>query len=73
MIAGHILSSYIDDIYIQSDSYEGCMNNVLSTFKKFDNLSFVIHPDKSKFIPKQHLQYLRFLIYCCFHENIITI
>ena len=42
---GHIISSYIDDIYIQSDTYEGCVNSVLSTFKEFDNLGFVIHPE----------------------------
>ena len=59
---GHILSSYIDDIYIQSDSYEGCINTVLSTFKEFDNLGFVIHPHKSEFIPKQSIQYLGFLL-----------
>ena len=54
---GHILSRNI-----QSDSYEGCINTVLSTFKDVDNLGFVIHPHKSEFIPKQSIQYLGFLL-----------
>ena len=59
---GHIVSSYIDDIYIQSDTYEGCVNSVLATFKEFDNLGFVIHPEKSEFLPKQQIKYLGFIL-----------
>ena len=59
---GHILSSYIDDIYIQSDTYSGCIDSVLSTFQEFDSLGFVIHPEKSEFIPKQRIQYLGFIL-----------
>ena len=35
---------------------------MLSTFKEFDNLGFVIHPHKSEFIPRQSIQYLGFLL-----------
>ena len=57
---GHILSSYIDDIYSQSDTYNGCIDTVLSTFQEFDSLGFVIHPEKSEFILKQRIQYLQY-------------
>ena len=59
---GHILSSYIDDIYIQSGTYNGYINTVPSTFQEFDSLGFVIHPEKSGFIPKQRMQYLSFIL-----------
>ena len=35
---------------------------MLSTFKEFDRLGFVVHPDKSEFLPKQRIQYLGFLL-----------
>ncbi|XP_065056974.1 uncharacterized protein LOC135685096 [Rhopilema esculentum] len=59
---GHIVSNYIDDIYIQSNSYGSCVNSILSTFQQFNNLGFVVHPDKSEFIPKQKIQYLGFIL-----------
>ena len=59
---GHLIASYIDDIYLQSDTYEGCVNTVLSTFRQFNDLGFVIHPDKSEFIPKQTIQFLGFIL-----------
>ena len=59
---GHLIASYIDDIYLQSDTYEGCINTVLSTFRQFNDLGFVVHPEKSEFIPKQTIQFLGFIL-----------
>ena len=35
---------------------------MLATFKEFDNLGFVIHPEKSEFLPKQQIKYLGFIL-----------
>ena len=59
---GHIVSSYIDDLYIQNDTYNGCLISVLSTLQVFDDLGFVAHPEKSEFLPKQQLTFLGFRI-----------
>eukprot|EP00794_Sanderia_malayensis_P010193 gene10193-11240_t len=52
-LMNHIVSAYIDDLYLQSASFEGCVHTVVDTITLFDNLRFVIHPEKSQFIPKQ--------------------
>ena len=59
---GHIIASYIDDIYLQSGTYEGCVNTVLSTFRQFNDLGFVVHPEKSEFFPKQQIKFLGFIL-----------
>ena len=55
---GHIVSAYINDLYLQSDSYVGCISTIVGTTILFDSLVFVIHPVKSQFLPTQQLQYL---------------
>ena len=55
---GHIVSAYIDDLYLQSDSYVGCISTIFDTTISFDSLGFVIHSVKSQFLPTQQLQYL---------------
>ena len=58
----HIIAGYIDDIYLQSDTYEGCVNTILTTFRQFNDLGFVVHPEKSEFIPKQNIKFLGFIL-----------
>eukprot|EP00794_Sanderia_malayensis_P011529 gene11530-12719_t len=58
----HVVSAYIDDLYLQSASFEGCVHTVVDTITLFDNLGFVIHPEKSQFIPKQQVTFLGFVI-----------
>ena len=58
----HIIASYIDDLYLQGDSYDTCLNTVLATFRQFDNLGFVLHPDKSEFYPAQKIKFLGFFL-----------
>ena len=56
------VSSYIDDLIILGHSFEVCVNNVLSCSTMFDKLGFVIHPEKSEFIPSQVIEYLGVII-----------
>ena len=60
--AGHILSAYIDDIYLQGSSFEECAANVADTIICFDKLGFIIHPTKSEFIPRQSITFLGFIL-----------
>lgn len=59
---GHISVSHIDDSYLQGDDYDDCANNVLDTTRLLDSLGFIIHPDKSSFIPNQVITILGFKI-----------
>lgn len=59
---GHISSNYIDDLILQGRTYTDCVHNVIDTVSQLDPLGFVIHPDKSVFIPTQVLVVLRFII-----------
>ena len=53
---------YIDDSYLQADTYELCVHNVIDTLSLFHQLGFVIHPDKSVLIPTQRLTFLWFVL-----------
>lgn len=58
---GHLSVAYIDDSYLQADTYELCVQNVFDTLSLFHQLGFVIHPDKSVLIPTQRLTFLGFV------------
>ena len=47
----HILSSYIDDIYLQGDSELECIQNIAGTIILLHELGFTLHPDKCQLIP----------------------
>ena len=59
---GHVISSYIDDLFVLARTYELCVTNVADTFALFDSLGFTIHPDKSVFIPSLRIVLLGFII-----------
>ena len=40
---GHILSMFIDDLYIQADSVMQCANTVQVTLQKFKELEFFVN------------------------------
>ena len=61
-LKGHIVAGYIDDFYLQSDSYNSCIENVIDTILMFDQFGFVVHPEKSVFTPKQQIVFLGFVI-----------
>ena len=53
-------TSFIDDCYVQGNTFEECAQNVHQTVKVFQSLGFVIHEGKSVLIPFKRLKYLRF-------------
>lgn len=59
---GHLSASYIDDSYLQGDSFADCERNVMDTILLFDSLGFTIHPEKSSLIPKQEITFMGFKI-----------
>ena len=58
----HIISGYIDDFYLQSHTYQKCVENVVTTVKIFDNVGLIPHPQKSVLIPAQEIVLLGFVI-----------
>ena len=59
---GHISVAHIDDCYLQSQTYEQCVGNVIDTVVLLDSLGWVIHPRKSILIPTQEIVTLGFMI-----------
>ena len=57
-----LISGYLDDFHLQGFDYLQCERNVLKALLLFDQLGFVIHPDKSVLIPQQEIKYLGFII-----------
>lgn len=58
----HVVAGYIDDFILLNETYEGCAATVAETIITFDKLGFVVHPQKSVFIPNQSLVFLGFVI-----------
>ena len=59
-LKGHMSSSFIDDVYLQGNTYEECTQNVEETRKIFEELGFLVHKDKSEFEPKKEMTFLGF-------------
>jgi hypothetical protein len=59
---GHISVAHIDDCYLQGQTYEQCVANVIDTLLLLDSLGLVIHPEKSVLMPSQEIVTLGFLI-----------
>ena len=59
---GYTVAIYIDDIIAIDQSFEECLLTVVEITNLFKKLGFVIHPDKSKFIPSKIVEYLGFII-----------
>ena len=66
---GYAVAIYVDNIIAIDQSFEECLVTVVETIIFFQKLGFVIHPDKSKFIPYKIVEYLGFIIDL---EKIIT-
>ena len=54
-----IVSGYIDDFFIQEQTYLQCERTVIKTALTLDDLDHVIHVTKSRFIPKTNSHLLR--------------
>ena len=48
---GHILFGYIDNSYLQDDSFDGCETNVSDTTTMFESLGFTLQLTKSVTTP----------------------
>ena len=59
---GHISIAQLDDLLLQSRTYDHCVKNVTDTTFLLDKLDLVVHPEKSTFIPSQMLVILEFII-----------
>ena len=53
---------YVDDFYLQGDSYESFLKNVNDTIIMLRSLGFTIHPEKLVLKPRQNVIYLGFII-----------
>ena len=57
--------NYLDNSYLVGDTFkefEECKDAVIDTCDLLIKLAFSIHPDKSKFIPVQKIEYLGFTL-----------
>ena len=59
---GHIIANYIDDLTNAELTYDECVENVITSIRLLSSLGFIIHPDKSIFLPKQEITFLEFNI-----------
>ena len=59
---GHHSIIYIDDAYLQGDSYDACYNNVYETVSLFQKLGFTINLRKSVLHPTQKVEFLGFIL-----------
>ena len=59
---GFLSVTYIDDSYLQGSTYDECLSNIICTRNLFTDLGFLVHPDKSVFIPQQHIVFLGFVL-----------
>jgi hypothetical protein len=62
-------ASYLDDTYLQGDSYQECLNNIQITKDTLTKLGFKVNEDKSVFRPTQEIEHLGFVI----NSNTMTI
>ena len=51
---------YVDDSYLQGETFEECLQNITETVKLLQSLGFTIHPEKSVLKPTQKLTFLGF-------------
>ena len=59
---GYLSVIYVDDCYLQGDSFTKCAKNVIRTTEILENLGFYIKIDKSEIIPKQQITFLGVII-----------
>ena len=58
----HILSFYIDDIYLQGDSELKCIQNIALTITLLHELGFTLHTDKCQLIPVTKIKTFGFIV-----------
>ena len=58
----HVLSSYIDDIFMSGHSELYCIQALVDTVNLLLDLSFTLHPDNCQLIPSTKVKTLGFII-----------
>ena len=71
-LRGHISSAYIDDMYLQGQTYKECVHNVIDSVTRIDSLGLVAHPEKSVFNPSQQLEFLGFILKLGLYDNSVN-
>ena len=59
---GHVSSGYLDDSFLEGDTYQSCADNVTTTVDLFDSLGFYPHQGKSITTPSQIIEHLGFTL-----------
>ena len=59
---GHQIMGYLDDSFLMGDTFEECEKAVVASVELLTELGFQIHPEKSRLLPVQVIEYLGFLI-----------
>ena len=57
-----LLEFYFDDLINVGLTFDECVKNVITSIKLLNALGFIIHSDKSVFLPKQEITFLGFNI-----------
>ena len=58
----HIVSGYIDNLYLQGNTYQKCALYIIDSIQMLDRLGLVIDPEKSELIPQQRIVFWGFII-----------
>ena len=58
---GHVISGYIDDSYLRSDTYNECTKNITDSSKLITELGFITHSEVCT-VPSQSLVFLGFIL-----------
>ena len=67
---GQIISGYIDDSYLQGDSFAACSSNVKASATLMNTVGFFLHPDKSVLSPAQTVTFLGFVLNSLQHDSV---
>ena len=58
----HIVMAYLDDVFIVGHTLQLAEQGVAAAVNIFQQLGFIVHPEKSKFCPAQVIDYLGFTV-----------
>ena len=61
-LKGHVSSGYLDDSFLEGDSYDSCLSNVQDTLTLLRDLGFCPNLDKSVVQPTHVLEHLGFIL-----------
>ena len=53
---------HVDDLYLQGETSQACLDNISNTIKLLRELGFVINTEKSVLTPSQAIVFLGFII-----------